>query len=332
MPSSTSSSRPRWLALAHLAFAFWVCAAASAFAFLFRPAAAPQADIVTHRDPPSDDEFYLAHDRGGHIDHHVIYHGIDRVVRERLRAADVLFLGNSRLMFALDPTTLAGFFVPLGLQYYVLGFGHEEQDDFPLQIIRDNDLRPSLVVVNADLFFAGRRSEWAARVIEESDFDAWKVQFEGETAHRVRRALHRIVPHYVDLGHGHREVVLYRSRENGTWFVANEFADGSSFAWPPGDRTLPGVAARESAAAFKREVEARGARLVLCLVPGPDVSLHRARAFAEQLSVPMIVPNPGALRTIDNSHLSPDSARRVASDLLGQLRAHLPRVEAGSSH
>ena len=320
---AVKTPRSRWDELAHLAFAFWVCAAVSAFAFLFTPAAAHQADIVTHRDPP-DDGFYLAHDRGGHIDHHVIYHGIDRHVRERLREADVLFLGNSRLMFALDTATLGEFFAPFDLQYYVLGFGHEEQDDFPLQIMRDNDLRPSLVVVNADYFFAGRRSEWAARVLEESDFDAWKIQFEGEAAHRVRRALHRIVPHYVDLGHGLREVVLYRSREDGTWFVANEFAEGVSFPWPPEDRTLPGDAARESAAAFKRELEARGARLVLCVVPGPDVSLHRARAFAEQLSVPMIVPNPGDLRTIDNSHLSRDSARRVARDLLEQLRVHLP--------
>jgi hypothetical protein len=319
-----ATRQSRWQSLAHLAFAFWVCAAASAFALLIKPAAARQADIVTHRDPPAEGKFYLAHDRGGHIDHHVIYHGIDRLVRERLRAADVLFLGNSRLMFALDSTTLGEFFTALGRRYYVLGFGHEEQDDFPLQIIRANDLRPSLVVVNADYFFAGRQSEWAARVIEESDFDAWKIQFEGEASHRVRRVLHRIVPHYVDLGHGHREVVLYRSREDGSWFVANDFDDGRLFAWPPGDRTLPGEAAHESAASFKRELEARGARLVLCVVPGPEVSLHRARAFAEQLSVPMIVPNPGALRTIDNSHLSADSARRVARDLLAQLRVYLP--------
>jgi hypothetical protein len=301
-----------------------VCAATSAFAYLLPPAAARAADIVTHLDPPAPDTYFLAHDRGGHIDHHVIYHGIDRAVQERLQQADVLFVGNSRLMFALDTDTLGRFFAPVGLRYFVLGFGHEEQDDFPLDIIRRNDLRPSLVVVNADHFFAGLRSEWANRVIGESDFDAWKIRFEGELAHRARRALHRFVPHYVDLRHGQREVVLYRSREDGTWFIANQFSDGVDFAWPPGDRNVPGDAARAAAREFKRELDARGTRLVLCLIPGPDVSLHRARAFAELLSVPLIVPQAGALRTIDNSHLSRASARRVAADLLEQLRPYLP--------
>jgi hypothetical protein len=307
-----------------LAFAAWVFVALAFASLVFAPSGAATADIVTHREPAIDEAFYLAHDRGGHIDHHVIYHGIDEVATARLRQADVLFLGNSRLMFALEPETTQQFFSAIGLDYYVLGFGHEEQDEFPLSIIRENDLRPRLVVANADHFFVAERSDWAARVVEESDFDAWKIRVEGELAHRVRRLIHRVIPHYVDLRRGHREVVLYRSRHDGTWFVANDFGEGTRFDWPETDTAVPDAATLDAAAAFKRELDRRGSRLVLCLVPGPGVSLHRARLIAAHLSVPLIIPDATEVRTIDNSHLSHDSAVRVAQSLLDRLRPYLP--------
>jgi hypothetical protein len=307
-------------AVLHLAFGGWVIAALIGFAAVSRPAAARTADIVSYTAPPPWGDFYLAHDRGGHIDHHVLFHGIDLTARQHLRRADVLFLGNSRLMFALDPVVLRQGFAALGRRYYVLGFGHEEQDDFPLEIIRNEDLRPSVAVINADHFFASEQSEWAARVIDESDFDAWKIRIEGEAAHRVRRVLHRLVPHYVDLHRGQREVVLFRSREDGTWFVANDFGAGVAFAWPPADRDQPDAETLRTATAFKRDLEARGTRMVLCLVPAPNVSLSRAQAIAAHLGVPLIVPEAGTPRSIDGSHLAHDSAVRVATSLLEQLQ------------
>ena len=303
-------------------FGVWAIGVFIVLAKLFAPAAAAEADIINHDEPAPWGSFYLAHDRGGHIDHHVLYHGIDDTAREQMRGADVLFLGNSRLMFALESriarTLLAG------VNYYVLGFGHEEQDDFPLRIIREHDLRPQLVVVNADHFFASEQSDWAARVVEETAFDAWKIMVEGTLAHRVRKRLHRAVPHYVDLRRGQREVVLYRARQDGSWFVANEFGEGTSFVWPEDGGVMPTPEDLHSAEAFKREIEARGARLVLCLVPSPRASLQRAEAIAAHLSVPLIVPTVERLRTIDNSHLSYESAARVAAALIAALQRYLP--------
>jgi hypothetical protein len=325
MPSSIfSSSRDRWGDVWHLLFAVWVLLALVGFAAVLPPAGAQDADIVAHEEPDAWGSFYLAHDRGGHIDHHVLYHGIDAASLTRLRAADVLFLGNSRLMFALESRILRPLLAPDAVDYYVLGFGHEEQDDFPLAIIEEYDLRPEVVVINADRFFATGTSDWAERVLRESDFDAWKVQVEGEAAHAVRRRLHQVVPHYVDLRRGEREVVLYRSRDDGTWFIANDFGEGAAFDWPLGDREEPSREAMEQATVFKHALQQRGARLVLCLVPGPNVSLHRAQALAAHLGVPLIVPRVEDLRTIDGSHLSYDSAARVTASLIDELRTLLP--------
>jgi hypothetical protein len=284
------------------------------------PAGARQLDIVRHRMPPDSGAYYLAYDRSGQVDHHVLYHGTDAEALERLQAAQVLFLGNSRLMFALDHGALRELFEEVDLTYYVLGFGHTEQDDFPARIIAKYDLRPSLVIVNADGFFWDGQSEWAAKTVEESAFDAWKLQFESEAAHRVRRAIHQVVPQYVELQHQRREMVIYRSRLDGTWFVANDFDEEFPFSWPPLDRHEPSARSLRAAEAFKRDLASRGAELVLCLVPAPQASLHRARALAAHLGVPLVAPTVDGLTTIDQSHLSAASRWRFERAFFAQLR------------
>ena len=321
-PRSNRRGRDAW---AHLACGVITLAVLVVVSAATAPSAARQLDIVTHGVPPEAGTYYLAYDRGGQVDHHVLYHGTDAVAIERLKAAQVLFLGNSRLMFALDRGALRGFFDELGLTYYVLGFGHTEQDDFPARIIAKYDLRPTVVIVNADGFFWDGQSEWAARTIEESAFDAWKLQFESEAAHRLRRVIHRVVPQYADLVHGRPEVVLYRSRLDGTWFVANRFGEEFPFPWPSLDRNEPSARSLRSAEAFKRELASRGAELVLCLVPAPEASLHRARLLAAHLGVPLVAPQVDGLTTVDRSHLSAASSWRFQQVFLTELRDILGR-------
>jgi hypothetical protein len=322
MPSSISSSRGRSRRARHLAALGVALATLAGLIVAVRqtaPEAALQADIVTHRRPPGED-YYLAYNRGGQVDHHVLYHGIDALAIDRLRAADVLFLGNSRLMFALNRPTLRRFFDELGLDYYVLGFGHEEQDDFPARIIDLYDLRPSVAVINVDGFFWDDESDWAKRVIAESNFDAWKLQVEAEATHAVRQRLHAVVPHYADLRQAQREFVIYRSRLDGTWFVGTQLGQGSAFAWPPTDEEQPSARSLRAAEAFKRDLERRGTRMILCLVPAPDVSLNRARVVAAHLGVPLVAPVVDGLRSPDRSHLSADSARRFEARFIEDLR------------
>ena len=144
------------------------------------PALQGRVQIIAQAERPPDGDHYLANDVAGHVDHHVIYFGIDDEVMANLRAAEVLFLGNSRLMFALRPGVLRPFFDADAVPYYVMGFGFREADRFPLAIIRALDLRPRLVVVNADGFFGGGLSPWADVVIRDTPFAARKLQFEAE--------------------------------------------------------------------------------------------------------------------------------------------------------
>jgi hypothetical protein len=283
---------------------------------------------ISRAERPSDD-YYLAHDHGGHVDHHVLYFGTDAEALDHLKRADVLFVGNSRLMFAARPRVLDAFFEPRGLRYYVLGFGFREADRFPLAIIQKFDLRPRMVIVNADGFFQNSLSDFARTVMKDTPFGAWKFGQEAEAGHEVRRALHQLVPNYVDLfGRPgfpwRRELVIYRSRSNGTWQLS---------PWEPGtspvlarNLSLGTLARHEVAAArrFKAALDARGSSLVLTYVPTPRPYSSGPALVAELLGVPFVEAQPGGLLTEDGDHLDEASAIAWSEAFVRELGRALP--------
>ncbi len=278
------------------------------------PALRGRVQIIAQAERPPDGDHYLANDVAGHVDHHVIYFGIDDEVVANLRAAEVLFLGNSRLMFALRPEVLRPAFDDEAVPYYVMGFGFREADRFPLAIIRALDLRPRLVVVNADGFFGGGLSTWAEVVVRDTPFAARKLQFEAEAAHEARRAVHQLVPNWLRLfglpGLGlRRTFIAYRSRVDGTWEIS-PWADGTdAFVAGPLDGPELGRGEVAAARAFKAELDARGSTLVLTHVPTPEPMPGGGPArFAALLGVPLVLGDVPALTSHDHSHLSEGSA------------------------
>lgn len=336
MRSSTSSSEPHgllsyatrhrraWTLALATVLTFAGCVLAGWAGWTHTSASAYLMDVVTAEDPPSD--HYLAHARGGHVDHHVLYHGIDAASLEAMRRADVLLMGNSRLMFALRGDALRQYFLPRGLRAFALGFGHLEQHEVPLAIFRRFDLHPRVVIVNVDNFFGGMPSPWAQRVMREDAFDAWKVRIEATAAYRTRRVLHRVVPHVPELWLEHREFLIHRSRRDGSWFLGTRFGRGLPLMdfYEGRDALRPHNVAL--ARAFKQTVEAAGARLIFVLVPGRDVSLTAAQMLAGELDVPLVVPRVEGLRSMDASHLTDESAARYALAFFRELDPVLDAV------
>lgn len=276
-----------------------------------------------------DDDHYLAADIGGTVDHHVLFFGLDDEAAEHLQAADVLFLGNSRLMFALRPAVVGPEFAARGLSYYALGFGFREADRFPLAIIRKFDLRPRFVVVNADGFFGGGLSAWAEAVNRDTPFAARKLRLEAEAAHRVRQAMQSVAPNWLStfgrpgLGQA-RELDIYRSRVNGTWQMSPWPFTTAVFTPPSPDGSALGRGERAAALAFKAEMDARGITLILTRVPTPQPHGGAGPArFAALLQVPLVVAEPRAMTSADGSHLDSASAYDWSRAFMAALAPHL---------
>ncbi len=317
----TRRTRTHLIALALSAVTLVVTTAAVHAAWTRTSLARFRMEIADTPTPAADTSYYVAHDRGGHVDHHALYHAVDATSHERLTTADVLLLGNSRMMFAFDRPVLRSFFPKHGLSYFALGFGHNESNEFPEAIIERFDLRPALVIVNADRFFISDQSAWADRVRDESRFDAWKRFHETQVSHAARRMVHRIVPHVPDLAGGQHEFITFRSRLDGSWWVANQFEGRAGPFDSESDGEMPDVLDEEWAAAseFKRMIEARGAHLVLTFVPTPKASRARAIAMAEHLGVPLVAPRVPGLATVDGSHLTRESAAQFTDAFFAEL-------------
>src|ERR1043165_8291771 len=193
MPSSTSSSEIRTSrnrsarSLAVFMGTFLLLTGTTSALWLWLP---HQSMSVTAPVPQSND-YYLAVDNTNTLDHLVLFHAQHGTSRY-LQAADVLLLGNSRLMFAFSQDAIKQLADVTGMRYYMLGFGHGEYDCFPQDIIRRLDLHPKLVIVNADHFFIGCRTPHSEQVVHTTRFEARKTIFEATVTHFVRHHLHQV--------------------------------------------------------------------------------------------------------------------------------------------
>ena len=271
--------------------------------------------IVASAKAPRGSEWYVSYNRGG-IDLHLLsqdLHGSMQAAKD----ADVLFVGNSRVMFAFRQPALKPFFARLGLRYYVLAFPYAERNLFAEALIQRHDLRPRWMIVNSDPFFVDRVSGVAEDALRSNPFSAWKLQLETATAFSVQHRLHALVPHWAPTGH-ERDWVLFRSYGDGTTHV------GAVKGTPrPAKLQLKGRFAHvtaeqlEAARRFKLDANRRGCRLVFTSIPprSPDL----ARELGGALRVPVVLPEVPKLMTCDGSHLDDASARRYAEAFLSEL-------------
>jgi hypothetical protein len=299
-------------------------------AWLTVPGFAGRVRNITVAQRPPDSSYYLAHDRGGHLDHHVLYHGIDAEAIANLKKADILFVGTSRMMFALRSRVLTPWAIAHGVTYYAFGFGFREGDAWVLDLIKKHDLRPKIVVVNVDGFFGRPLSEWALRVEKDSTFGARKRYWEGEIGHEARRLVHRVIPNWIDL-YGRpgfpfgNEFIAYRSRVNGIWQIS---------PWPKPAMAAPsedygagpvGPRIGDPARAFKAEMDRRGSQMIVTYVPTPDDAGGNPVALGAMLGVPVVGMDVDGLTSHDGSHLSEESAVFWSQRLVQDLAAYLPR-------
>ena len=143
---------------------------------------------------------YLGYCQGsayGDYDHGAVWFGLEEGVREAAAAADVLFIGNSRLQFGFSAPALGEWFAEAGARYYLLGFSHNETARFTEPLLAGLEPRARAYVINVDKFFFKRESPPAASVMHEPGVRArYTAKRAWQEPHRLRlrgaaRALRR---------------------------------------------------------------------------------------------------------------------------------------------
>lgn len=266
-------------------------------------------------------EHYLAYChslRYGDYEYYAFWHNTEPEQLDNLSKADVLFLGNSRTQFAFSTQAVSDFFSELNIPYFLFGFGLGGKSEIPEALIQKYQLKPKVLIINADPFFSNEFNDTFERAKVNDDATAWE--------HKAKIFLQKQQSRICDPNRrifllsswtcGGEVKTLYRSRETGSWVVDYYLPDlgipvsyDNSF-FETIDQTLKIAERFITNSGVPKEC------IILTVTPSVYTPLQYAQTLADKAGIPAYFPELDNLVTIDESHLNKESAERWSQALL----------------
>jgi hypothetical protein len=271
------------------------------------------------------DENYIAScqdKRFGDFEHQVFYHGMLDTDR-RLREADVLFLGDSRVGFAFSRSNVAAFFGDRGARFFIASFGYAEGWQFAAEVLKRHRPSPAVLVINVAPFFnasrdePGRLSEPARYAIDHpiaSYVDALVIA-------AVQPLYARLCP---SCG---AEPIVVRSRKTGQWDwrafdAANGVGVNAVFAAPsPSPEMLRRWVDTAEVQARQLLSHTPARCIVLTDIPYSGPVGAFATELGARLGASVLLPKVDGLRSFDKWHLDGRSSIAWSDAFLAELDA-----------
>ena len=258
----------------------------------------------------------------GDYDHGAFWFGLESAAVEAASAADVLFLGNSRMQFGLSTGVLGSWFDEQGISFYLMGFSHHDNYLFAKPLLRKINPAATMYVVNIDNFFEQQLTGPANAVMNEPDaLNRYKQKYYWQKAHQLLCGSIAWV-----CGNG---LSFIRERSRGEWiFGGADFLAASDFS----NQRLAYDSSVDKelvdryevpAAAFLSTLTSQPNCIVLTNIPNFDISAGTAQALSDRLGLPLVDPRLSGLITFDGSHLDTDSASIWATAFVDQLAPHI---------
>ena len=262
----------------------------------------------------------------GDYDHGAFWYGLEPEARQRAAAADVLFLGNSRLQFGFSAPALGRWFSANGLKYYLLGFSHFENDTFLSPLLRNLHPRARAYVINVEDFFLDHASDPGNDVMYGLNT---RARYETK---RTWQTVHRIVCTWQPSFCGDA-LTFYRQRDTGEWRLGWASASNRLFEQPDSPVDYGTIARMKPIAEkFISDLGVARSCVFFTYVPSPPNSgtgrlrwadgtlaadnRATASALAQALGFDLISPPLEGLQTFDGSHFEPGSAERFVRAFL----------------
>jgi hypothetical protein len=241
-----------------------------------------------------------------------------------LQQADIVFLGQSRLWFGLDPKLIEEFSTRTGIRVYNLTIQGEPAGEFVLRVLEKHGSRARLFILNADVgndkgFFDQRLTPPSREALETTWLRAYFALFIRTFPDRLRLRLNQVVPWLVSGLSSN----LYMSTKDGTLLSADKPGAPQK---PVAYRTGECNAGNRDLPLAHRYLErlhqvAPSASIVMTLVPSEWGCPERASRIARAVGVPFIEISPAGLTSFDGSHLDRSGARLFTARLLERLQA-----------
>lgn len=245
----------------------------------------------------------------GDYDHGAFWFGLEPDARQHAAAADVLFVGNSRLQFGFSAPALGHWFSANGLNYYLLGFSNSENYTFLGPLLQDLHPRARAYVIDVDDFFSDQETDPGNDVMHGLNTRArYKAKRTWQTSHQIICAWQPFLCGDT--------IAFYRQRETGEWRLGWAAASNQLFEQTDPTVDYERVARMKPIAEkFISDLGVDRSCIFLTYVPAAN-DRTTASALAQALGFDLISPRLEGLQTFDGSHLEPDSAERFVRAFL----------------
>jgi hypothetical protein len=250
---------------------------------------------------------YLGYCNGasyGDYDHGAVWFGLQPDVREKAAAAQVLFLGSSRMQFAFSTIVIDKWFEAHEASHYLLGFSHTENASFAAPLLAKLQPRARAYVINVDRFFSDEETGPGSEILHKPDILAHY-----RAKHRWQQ-LHRAICGRLPSLCG-TEFAYYRNAATGHWVVrGGSWSNAAPVAEAPpsGEDRWPHYV--DVARGFIDALPVPRDCVILTVVPYPATKLAEARAIAAGVGMPLVTVEVDDLWTFDGSHLDKPSTER----------------------
>ena len=275
------------------------------------------------------DDTYLAYCNSlsyGDYDHGALWFNYEPETRERAAAAQVLFLGSSRMEFAFSTAAAEQWFAARGLAHYLLGFSHTENVTFVAPLLAMIEPHASAYVINIDGFFDDRETEPVA-AIRYGDNPQSRY-----TRKRIWQGPHRVLCSALPALCGDN-LGFFRTRTTGTWtFHGTDTLVYAGIADAPVKDRAAVNRRIEIAREFLAKLPVQRGCVLFTVAPWAATPREEAEIVSAALGVELLAPRGESLHTFDGSHLDEPSAEVWSQQFFALAGSSIERcVEPGAA-
>lgn len=262
---------------------------------------------------------YLAYCHANHYgdyDHGAFWFGLEPKIRDSVRTANVLFLGNSRLQFGFTSDATREWFASNTASYYLMGFAYWENYLFEQQLLRRLQPQAKVYVINIDTFFENSETPPAQILMHGSDAT------DRYNSKRSWQRIHAQVCGRLPVACG-SDQAFFRSRTTGGYFLEGGRVTNVPVAYDDNVDQKMAHDYIERGNRFLATLPVERQCVLLTMVPSAHTPIGTARVIADALGAKLIAPEPDDVNTFDKSHMDRASAEIWSKDF---FEAAGPRI------
>ncbi len=234
---------------------------------------------------------------------------------EHLRAAEVVFLGNSRPLIGLSHDLIASFSKKTNRKAFNLSFDLSDNTNFASWLLDDLNHRPEYLLIHLGPYiFSGEFTPASFESISKGRWINSVEYLDFQIGSMLQMHTHA---NWGQFRLADQPFYMYRSVKTGCVKLSGNLKP-TKFRYVATNQPLPRQM-KKSAKAFCRWAEQRSIQPILFQVPAPRLDPSQVARLGDYLDVPYVESLEGDYHTFDNSHLTPADAEKFTRVLLAEL-------------